>query len=162
MRQGLSTDVLYAQETGYTFVHLLTVRMFRNNGSQEVYRFCDQFVNVTSRGNIFEAASFRISLGSDNGENVPTVNLEFDSGDRQIIRELRENDRSPEIMLEVVIGETPDNVEVGPIEYQLESFDFKDSAVSMRLTVEPVLNEPIPALKWTPTSAPGLFANIPS
>ena len=162
MRENLSTDILYAQETGYTFVHLLTVTMYRNNGTTQIYRFCDQYVDLISRGNLFEKASFRLNLGSDNSENIPTVSLEFDSGDRQIIRELRKNDRSPDITLEVVIGETPDIVEIGPVEYQLESFDFKDSSVSMRLTVEPVLNEPIPSLKWTPTSAPGLFANIPA
>lgn len=160
MRDTISKDVVFAQQTPSTFVHLLTVRMFRNNGTVDIRRFCDQYIPITSRGDIYQPASFRISLGSDDADSVPRVSLEFDIADRQIIRELRENDRTPIIQLEVVLGETPDQVEIGSIEYEVSQFEFNDTSVSMQLTVEPVLNEPIPALRFTPTTTPALWQNI--
>ena len=156
----VNKEVVFSQETGATFVHLLTVTMRRNNGTIEVRRFCDQYVPVTSRGDIFQPASFRITLGSDNAENVPQVNLEFDVGDVQIIRELRENDRTPTIQLEVVLGESPDHVEIGPVQYEVSQFEFNNTSVSMQLTVEAILNEPIPAQRFTPTTSPSLWQNI--
>lgn len=161
-RDNISKDKVYAQETSSTFVHLLTVNLKKDNGQIEIYRFCDQFVNVTSRGDIFLAASFKLTLGTDSAENLPQVNLEFDSGDRQIIRALRENAASPMITLEVVLGENPNIVEIGPMEYQVLSFEFNDSSVNMRLGVEPVLDGTIPRYRFTPQTASGLFANIPA
>lgn len=160
--RNLSTDVVFAQETSEVFVHLLTVELVKDDLTTEIIRYCDQYQQITSNGNIFEPASFRIQLGRDDGETVPSVRLEIDSGDTRIIRLLRGNKRSPKITLNVVLASTPDVVEIGPIEYEVESFDFNASAVSLRLTVEPVLNEPIPSLKFTPTTAPGLWADIPA
>jgi hypothetical protein len=160
--RNLSTDVVFAQETSEVFVHLLTVEIVKDDLSTQILRYCDQYVPVTSNGYVFEPASFKIQLGRDDGETTPSVRLELDSGDMQVIRLLRANKRSPKINLQVVLASTPDVVEIGPIEYEVESFDFNSSAISLRLTVEPVLNEPIPSLKFTPTTAPGLWANIPA
>lgn len=160
MRSTVSKDVVFAQQTGATFIHLLTVTMRRNNGTLDIRRFCDQYVPVTSRGDIYQPASFRIALGSDDADSVPRVTLEFDIADRQIIRELRENDRTPIIQLEVVLGDTPDEVEIGSIEYEVTQFEFNDTSVSMQLSVEPVLNEPIPAMRFSPTTSPALWQNV--
>lgn len=150
----------YAQQMGNVPIHLLDVTYTDNNGQVQNFYFCDQYVPITSNGTTYQPAAFQITLGEDSSDSMPTVNLQFDSGDRQLIRELRENNKAPRIQVRVVLSSTPNTAEIGPIEFTVSQFTAKSSSIDMTLDVEPILNEPIPSAKFTPTLFPGLWKTI--
>lgn len=164
-----------AQETGKVFLHLLDVSIREpDEDNYQIYHFVDDFTPLTFNSGavgesdvIYQPASFVTDIGSDTGDDTPSVTLDFDSGDRDIIRRLRRTDDVPVFQLSVVMAPygTADPVishrEVGPIELQAEDFNFKSTAVKLKLIVEPILDEPTPSAKMTPNLAPGLWGNIP-
>lgn len=147
-------------QTSEAFLELLHVQVFENNGTTTDLYFVNNKVDVTSNAQIYTAASFELNLTSDGPDAVPTTSLRFDSGDQQIIRKLREVDARPEINMSIVLASNPDNLEIGPINYEVESFSISDTVVEMQLTVEPILNEPIASDFYTPTLFSGLWGSV--
>jgi hypothetical protein len=172
-RQGLSPEYyqnLLAQETRKALLHLLEVHLLQNDGTLLRLYYVDdysplEFYEASEDSTIiYQPASFKVNLGADSANNTPTVTLNFDSGDRTIIRQLRENDIRPVMYLSLVmVNPDPDEVvtdrEIGPIMLEVDSFDFKSSAISMSLVVEPILDEPVPATRFNPIVAPALFTS---
>lgn len=152
-------DSAYAQETDKVFLHLLDVSLVLDNGEVFEEHYVNNYLPVTSNGVLYQPGAFEITLGSDINDTVPQVKLEFDSGDRTLIRILRDNRERPKISLSIVLSNTPDVVEIGPVEFEMESFSIKATSVSCDLSYEPILNEPIPSAMYTPTLFPGLFTN---
>jgi len=153
-------ESVLAQETSKTFHTLLTVTLMRDDGLLFEGRYVDGYLPVESRGEIYQPAAFKLNIGSDISDTIPRTSLQFDSGDRDFIRMLRNNRDTPTIKMEVVMSDTPDFVEIGPVEFIAEGFTIKATSVDVDLTVEPVLNEPVPSAKFTPTLFPGLWGNI--
>ena len=172
-RQGLSTEFyenILAQETKKVLLHLLEVHLLQNDGNLLKLYYVDDYSPLEfydtelDQTVIYQPASFKVNLGTDSADNTPVVTLNFDSGDRTIIRQLRENNARPIMYLSVVMtNPDPDEIishrELGPIMLETESFDFKASAVGLKLVVEPILNEPVPATKFNPIVAPTLFTS---
>lgn len=148
------------QQTGEAFLKLLEFVLHENNGSTTYYRYVDDKVAITSNGEVYQAAAFNISLGSDKKGEIPTVSLRFDAGNHTVIRKLRELNQAPELNMSIIIASTPDVIDIGPINYLLENHKVSETAIEMSLIVEPILGEPIPADKYTPTLFPGLWENI--
>lgn len=149
----------YAQETDKVFFHLLDVELLLDNGDLFEANYVNNYLPVTSNGIIYQPGAFEIALGTDINDTVPKVNLNFDTGDRTLIRTLRDNRNKPKVRLSIVLSNQPDIVEIGPVEFEMDAFTIKASAVSCELTYEPILNEPVPSNAYTPTLFPGLYAN---
>jgi hypothetical protein len=159
----LSTDFVAASQqlqTSEVFLTLLEVVIHENGGGTTLHHFVNNKQDITSNTVIYDKASFEIDLGGDTGDTTPQTTLRFDAGQRDIIRTLREVDARPEINLSIVLASNPDAVEIGPINYEVESFQIADTLVSMTLIVEPILNETIPSDTYTPTLSPGLWGNV--
>lgn len=162
MRQlsGSAREQIFSQNTGSVAINLLDIEFKDNQGVVSTLRFCDQYQNVTSNGVVYEAAAFAVTLGRDIDENLPKVNLTFHSGDRQVINWLRDNNEPPKITINVVFSGNPSSVEVGPLEFSVERFDITSSLITMSLTLEPLLNEPFPSIKYTPRLFPQLWEKV--
>lgn len=156
----LFREEAYKDTTPSIWHVLLSVNLVKDDGDVFEGKYVNDYLPVQSRGSVFQPAAFSVSIGSDISDTIPRTKLDFDAGDRTLIRLLRENRNPPKIVLEVVMSNTPDIVEIGPVEFQADSFSIKASAVNMDLTVEPILNEPVPSAKFTPTLFPGLFENV--
>lgn len=150
----------YQQNMANVPIHLLQAMFVDNNGDTTYSYYCDQYEPVASGGQVYQPASFKVSLGEDYMENTPQVTLDFDAGDIQVVQKLRENDKPPVINISVVLSNSPDIAEIGPIEFAVSEFRAQSSALSLTLEVEPILNEPVPSTKFTPTIFPGLWKSI--
>lgn len=170
-REQLSQGFLeaaHSQETSAVILTLLVVEIEHTlNGSLE--KFTGYYVNDylpvegewEGKSVVYQPAAFKVNLGSDINETVPSTKLDFDAGDRQFIRLIRASEGTPKVYMQVVLADTPTKVEVGPVEFQVEAFTLKANAVSADLTVEPILNEPIPATRYTPQTFPQLWRGSP-
>src|SRR5690606_15954785 len=105
----------------------------------------------------FQVGAFKVALGNDTKDSVTQTSITFDSGDLQFVRELRKAEGNPKVYIQVALSSSPSVIEMGPIELQVESYTIKSTAVTANLTIEPVLNEPVPALRFTPTTFPMLW-----
>ena len=143
--------------SGNAILELLDVIIFENDGTTTIDRYVNNNVDITSNTNLYNKASFQFSIGSDSKETLGDASLDFDSGNLNIIRKLREVDKRPEVELRIVSSANLDVVEAGPIKFKVESAQTKDTVTSINLTVEPVLGQPIPFHKYTPKLFPNLW-----
>lgn len=147
-------------QTSEVFLTLLDVVIHENDGTVTTKRYVNNTQDVTHNGVIYNRASFAIELGGDAADRAPQTTLQFDSGDREMIRKLREVNARPEVNLRIVLASNPDYVELGPINYEAETVQISDNLVSITLIVEPILNEPIPCDSYTPKLFSGLWTGV--
>lgn len=153
-------DEVFSQYMPTTPLSLIRYVGVDNQGNEITRRYVNDYSDIVSNGQIYSKAAFEISLGSDEADNMPTVNLVFDSGDRTIVNQLREFNESPKVYYSVIIAERPDVVEIPEIEFNVKDWVLKDSTVSLTLETEPVLNEPIVGDIVTPQLFPFLWNNV--
>jgi len=161
----------YAQETTRVFLHLLDVSILNpGDTTYTTYRYVDDYTPVTfndgSGDIIYQPATFKLTLGNDDADSTPQVTLNFDSGDRTVIRRLRETDARPKVAVSVVISPynttgTITRREIGPISLEANEFGFKSTQVTVNLVVEPILGEPCPSSVMNPRDAPALWSGVP-
>lgn len=162
MRQ-LSTaalDEIFSEVTTASYFHLLTFKAKDNEGNDTSFHFVDNEEAVVSNGVTYQPAVFKIQLGKDIRDEIPRVQLSFDAGDRQLVRKLREFDSQPEIEISIISSNRPNDPEISDIEYIVDSWVIADTVITMTLTIEPVLSEPICGDIVSPTLFPLLWENI--
>lgn len=147
-------EALYSQNTDELLLYLLTIE----HPSQPTRRYVRGHSAVQSRGQVFQPAAFNIDLPRDSDDSPPRVTLAVDAIDRDIIAYIRQVAGPPKVTLEFVLAETPDFVEIGPLEFEARSAPWQAERLQAELAHEPILDEPIPAGTFTPNDFPGLFS----
>lgn len=154
-------NTINSVSTDKVILDLLHVVIHENDGSTTNWYYVNnKHEAIVSNGQTYEPATFKIGRGEDTKEGQITTTLVFDPLNREIIRKIREVNRRPEINYSLIVADNPDVVEVAPINLIVESSQIQDTGVQLTLTVEPILNEPIPKDTYTPRIAPGLWGNI--
>lgn len=137
------------------FLHLVSVTW--DDG--EVSRWVKNYEGITSRGDYYTPSSFNVTLPSDPGDEIPTLNFSFALGDKITMRRLRNSTVRPTLRLEIVLASDPNIVELGPFDFDIRDFDMKGDAVVVKAGYEPLLDYEIPQLSYSPPMFPGLFSN---
>lgn len=116
-------------------------------------------VDSTASGTLqtYLRSRFSLSLPNDTEEGLPQATIDFEVGDIQIIRALRETPSPLTIDIWLVLGSDANFVEFGPVNYQSVGFTVSGTSVSLELEVEPVLHVQVPRHRFTPNIFPGLF-----
>lgn len=153
-------EEIFAQFMPSTLIYLMRYVGIDNNGQEVVYHYTPNYESITSNGVTYLPAAFRVRLGTDSKDNMPTVNLTYDAGDRSIVNQLREFNTAPKVYISVVVAERPDVIEIPEVEFEVENWTIQDNAISASLKAEPVLNEPIPGDRVTPQLFPLLWENV--
>jgi hypothetical protein len=125
---------------------------------ETILRVVSNTENIISRGQLFSATFFEITMPTDNGETLPTVELKIANVDGLLIQTIRGFANPPQMKLELVLSTTPDIVERSVDWLVLKSVDYNALTISGRLTVESVLSQRFPAYDFCPPYYPGLFA----
>jgi hypothetical protein len=145
---------IFVPETDEVFLTLLTL----NHASLESpLRVTSDAVDTTSRGNLFTAYPFDLSLPDDNEERAPRARLSIDNIDRTIIRAIRSLDTPPEVLIEIVRAADPDTVEASFSDFKLTNVRYDAHLVQGDLSVEDFTTEPFPSSVFSPSLFPGLF-----
>lgn len=151
-------DTLFSRSSPTPILSLLRADI---DGVMYYYVNDNQSITSTVSGapQTYQQAAFELSLPDDTEEGTPTAKLDFDAGDISFVRLLRKASKRIKLTLWVVLSDDPNTVEYGPAEYESVNFDVSETAVSVSLEAEPILDVQIPGLRYTPTIFPALWDN---
>lgn len=138
------------------------ITLLRVNVDGTNYYFANNTETVTSTvsgsSQQYQRGFFTIKLASDeDSDSAPTATINFETGDIQTVRVLRAAQGKVFIDLWLVLASDPNTIELGPINYESESFDVSANSVSLELTVEPILDIQYPGYRFTPELFPSLW-----
>lgn len=145
---------LFSAETDDAFLILLT---FTHADLAEPIRVSSDAVYTTSRGNLFAAYPFDLTLPDDDEDRAPRARLTIDNVDRQIVVALRALAQSPVLTLEIVRAAAPDVVEAVFPDFRLRNVRYDSTTVQAELTLEDFTAEPYPTASFSPSLFPGMF-----
>ncbi len=157
MSRNLSASArqaIFAADSGEAFVILLT---FTHASLAEPIRVSSDAVDTVSRGHIYVAYPFELTLPDDDESRAPRARLIIDNVDRQIVAVLRELTTSPVLTLEVVRASEPDVVEAVFHDFRLRNVRYDSHVIEADLTIEDFTAEPYPAGSFCPSLFPGIF-----
>lgn len=159
MSRTLSTAAvreLLAQNSGEVFLVLLTL----SHPSMTTLRVVSNTVNITSRGNLYTAFPFEITLPQDLSEELRPVRLSISNVDRRLIDEIRTIASPITVTMEIITAGAPNTVEVGPFAFEMASCEYNEQTITATLTYEPVLFSAFPGKTFDPQLFPGLFGRV--
>lgn len=144
----------YAQETGEVFIALITI----SHPSMVVpIRVSSDGVNTVSRGNTFIAFPFEYLPPAMGAGKEPRARLRIDNVDQEIMIKIRSIDTAPTVLVEVVLSSSLDTVETSFPDFELRNVEWDALVVEGDLTLESFLDEPYPAVVFSPATFPGIF-----
>lgn len=147
-------QAFYGAETGEAFLILLS---FAHADLIEPIRVSSDAVDTSSRGNLFVAYPFDLTLPDDDEQHAPRARLIIDNVDRQIVGVLRKLATSPVVTLEIVRAAAPDTVEAVFHDFRLRNVRYDSTRIEAELTIEDFTAEPYPAASFAPSLFPGMF-----
>ena len=147
-------QALFAAESTDVFIILLT---FMHADLAEPIRVGSNSADTVSRGQVFIAYPFDLTLPDDDEGRAPRARLVIDNVDRQIVATLRNLATSPILTLEIVRAAEPDIVEAVFHDFRLRNVRYDSHVIEADLTIEDFTAEPYPAGSFCPSVFPGIF-----
>lgn len=157
MSRNLSLSAINAinsEETDEVFLILLTIS---HASLATPIRVTSDNVDTVSRGNLFVAYPFELSLPEDSETLSARASLKIDNVDRSIIASIRNMNNSPDILMEIIRAASPDIVEASFPDFKMTNISYDVLTVSGDLTIEDFTAEPYPADRFAPAYFPSLF-----
>ena len=145
---------LHAPETDDVFLVLLTLD---HADMSAPIRVCNNTTDITSRGDIYIAYPFQLTLPDDEDNRPPRARLTIDNIDRQIVQAVRDLTSSPTVTIDIIRAAEPDVVEAQFQDFRFTNISYDSHMVEGDLTVEDFTAEPYPAASFSPSLFPGLF-----
>lgn len=145
---------LHAPETADVFLVLLTID---HADMAAPIRVCNNAVDVTSRGDLYIAYPFHLTLPDDEDNRPPRARLGIDNVDRQIVQAVRALTSSPAVTIDIIRAADPDVIEAQFQDFRFTNISYDSHMVEGDLTVEDFTAEPFPAACFSPSLFPGLF-----
>lgn len=148
------------QQTGETFLLLLQA-YFPSDGN--TYYYVNNYEPIDSvdmkSGSLvtYQPAAFSLDPGEHVSEEAPDVSLQFDGADRDFLSRLEKSSQRPTFNISLILSSDPDNFEFGPVEYRGQSFDVSPYTINVTMETLPILNEQVPATKFTSFLFSGLY-----
>ncbi len=146
---------LHAQQTSAALITLLTVRVGPASGRRTV-RLTDAPGGIESRGKHYDFLPFRLVQPGDSEDGASTARLEIDNVSNEIGSSLRQS-HEVDLDIEIVLSSDPEYVEIRWPGIDLEQVQWDAGLISATLRFATFNQEPYPALRFTPASAPGAF-----
>jgi len=158
MPRQVSATALAAMMAESTDQVFLTLVEIAHPGISAPLRFVNDTRPLTHGGQSYEPAGFTFRLPEDVEDNVPAGQIVLDNTDRRIIQAVRGLNTAPLITVKIVLADSPDTIELGPMNFALRQFSYDAGTVTGRLSYdEDFLNEGFPKYNLNPRTAAGLF-----
>jgi hypothetical protein len=157
MRADLTPQMLeamHAQETGEVVLPLITLTQA---GWAEAIRVVPNTVPITHQGQEFQPLGFSVSLPDEEAEGVPVINWVADNTDRRLVQALRQVTGVVEAQIVVILADTPDDVQIGPLDVEMRAAEYDAHTIRGTMGVEPILETQFGHLVLNPKNAPALF-----
>lgn len=144
-------------ESSAVFLHLLKVEA---QGYETLY-FVDNTQSVVSSGQTYVPAAFKVVLPSQTEDgSVQPCQLVVDNVDQIISATIKKANAAQKKIyatISVVMAQTPDVIERGPLRFVLRNVTINKSTVSGELYDFYVYGRKIPEGVYNPQNFPGLF-----
>lgn len=155
LSQGALQAVL-SSATDKVFLECLTIE----HSQIDTVRVVNDSVDLTRTAGIFLRFPFQVRTASQAADRPPAIDITADAVDQRIINSLRPLAGTREkalITYEIVLSDTPDDIEFGPVTFEFDSMST-DSAtkVTVRASfLKGALNDAFPHKQFAPSNAVG-------
>lgn len=155
MRTALSPNMLaasHAQETDEVFLPLVTM-------SQGAWteRIVPNTEPITHQSETYNPVGFAVGLPDEEAEGIPVLNWVADNVDRRFVQALRQVTGVVNAEISWVLADTPDVIEIGPMNVEMRGVQYDTLTISGTMGVEPILETPFGHKTMNPKNAPALF-----
>ena len=150
-----AVEAVQAEESAAVFLNLLKIEV---EGFDPLY-FVDNTEAVTSNGIVYNPCGFNVVLPAQNDDGTSkSCRLEVDNVDRAISQAVISAANKQIICtISIIIAQTPDVIERGPIRMILRNVSITKSTVSGELYDFYIYDRKIPEGVYNPQDFPGLF-----
>lgn len=143
-----------AEQTAEVWLVCLTI----SGDNLPTFRIVTDTVPLERISGTFQPYPFEAELPEDIERSAGTVTVRVCNVDRAVTRLLKEYQGVPQAVLEVVLGSSPDTVEMGPFEFSVLFAEADELVIALQLGYEEnLLNQQVPAQSYTPSNSPGLW-----
>lgn len=148
---------MLAERTGESARLLLRIFPYGETDPANAYRLVQDNEDLTSNGLVYTALGFDLTLPQEDGDSLPSVNLEIDNVGQDLAVPLVQNTDPLTVELEIVLKSEPDTVLAGPWQFLAANTSVSAQSIALQLRYEDMLNEAFPCVRMTPENFPGLF-----
>lgn len=152
LSQGALQAVL-SSATEKVFLECLTI----THSDIDTVRLVNDSQDLQRADGTYQHFPFKVSAATQTQDRPPSINITADAVDQRIVfalRQLAGKRERANIRFEVVLAETPDIIEFGPVDFEFDSLSG-DSAtqVTVRASfMKGALNDAFPSLQFAPSN----------
>src|SRR6056297_2371942 len=152
LSQGALQAVL-ASATEKVFLECLTI----SHPDIDTIRVVNDTQDLSRSAGVYLRFPFQVSAATQVQDRPPSIDITGDAVDQRLVEGLRQlagKRKRAEIIYEVVLADTPDTVEFGPVRFEFDSMSA-DSAtkVSVKASfLKGALNDAFPAGQFAPSN----------
>lgn len=143
-----------AFETDEVWLCLLKIE---HESLDEVIRVVNNTENITSNGEEYIAFPFELTLPEESQDTPGQAKVRIDNVDRRIVEVIRLCEGVPTMTISVILADSPDVVEFGPLIMNLTGVEYDSLIVDATVTYDDVLNQSFPKDRFTPSLFRGMF-----
>jgi hypothetical protein len=151
---SLAQAALQSTATNEAFIPLVTIT---HDPTGDVFRVCRNSEPITSRGQVFAAYGFDLTLPVESGEEIGNVTFVLDNADMLLVDMVRRISDPAHFLIEVVLASAPDNVEYSVADLLLREVSWDANKINGKLMLDDVLNQQFPKDVFDPIQYAGLF-----
>ena len=155
LSQGALQAVL-ASATEKVFLECLTI----THSEIDTIRLVNDSVNLTRSIGEYFHFPFSVTAATQNQDTPPALNITADAVNQTLVLNLRQlagKRENPKITYEIVLADSPDTIEFGPVEFEYEGISGDSSTqVTVRAGyLKGALNDAFPARQFAPSNVSG-------
>ena len=157
MSRTLSTaalEAIYSQETAQVFLVLL---MIDHADMSSPIRVVNNHQAITSNSQTYVPYAFEFDPPDEREGVITSAKLVIDNIDRTIVATIRGLTTAPTVTVSIVLADSPDTIEAGPLEFQLKNVSYDVETVSGDLVYNDIDTINIPGDVFNPVDFGGLF-----
>lgn len=157
MSRDISTtglNAIFAQEMSEVFLILLTIS--HPDLETPIYVSSDA-VDTVSRGQIYIALPFDLTLPDENDLHMPRAYLTIDNVGRVLMAPIRKMDQPADVKIEIIRADDPDIVEIAFPDFKLTNIRYDAAQIQGKLSLEIFATQPYPAGIFAPSDFTGLM-----
>lgn len=157
MSRTLSTaalEAIYSQETNQVFLVLLEID---HADMTTPIRVVNNHQAISSNGQTYVPYAFEFDPPDEREDVTTNAELIIDNIDRSIVALIRSLTTAPTVTVSIVLADSPDTIEAGPLEFKLKNVSYNVETVSGDLVYNDIDTINIPGDVFNPEDFGGLF-----
>ena len=157
MSREISTTglkAIFAQEMSEVFLILLTIT--HTDLETPIY-VTNNMTDTASRGQIYTALPFDLTLPDENDLHMPQAYLTIDNVGRIMMAPIRRMGAPADVKIEIIRADAPDLVEIAFPDFKLSNIRYDAAKIQGKLSLEIFAAQPYPAGIFAPSEFTGLI-----